>query len=169
MPRLRFEQRRIEERIDHREPVGHHVGQRHGDQRLVLWLAEPVLDQHRLHRRVLDHVFIVDEVHRRHAATGVTGLEIALEQGELLGRGARLAHRHLDVVVELEDAPVALRGLEFARHDAHRLAGGAAFAGRAIDEVLAAAEAIVAEQRMQRAGAAAGEMREELSLLRPGR
>ena len=70
--------------------------------------------------------------------------------------------------LSVEDAAIAAGELELAREDADGLAGGAALAGRAVDQVLAAAEAVVAQQVMQRRGAAAGQVGEELPLLLAG-
>src|SRR5688572_13819838 len=155
----------VEEAVNHREPVGHDVGESEGEQRPLGDIALPVLNQHRLHRRVLDHVLVVDKAHLRHAAAGMPRLEVALEEPVLLGGGAGRADLDGNVVVELEYAPIARRQVEFARHDPDALARRAAVAGGPIDEVLAAPETVVAEQVMERSGAPAGQMREKLTLL----
>src|SRR5690606_5034453 len=113
----------------------HHVGQCERDQGAVGYRVQPILDQHRLHGGVLDHVFVVDEAHLRHATTGVTGLEIPLEEPVLLRRRPGSADFHRDVLIRLENAAKALGNLELPGNNPDALAGGAAVAGGSVDEV----------------------------------
>jgi hypothetical protein len=159
---------RVVEAVDHGEPVGHDIGQGDGDKRAAGARAQPVFDEDRLHGRVLDHIFVVDEAHLRHAAAGMAGGEIAAEQRILLGGDARIADGHGDVGIDAQHAPETGGRLESVSDDADGLAGGAAFAGRTIDEVLAAPEAVVAQQVVERGGPAARKVREQLTLLPAG-
>ena len=84
---------RVVERIDHRQAVGEHVGERR--RRSAGPAPRPVMAVSGPRRRysmtlrldvgVLDHHGVVEHRHVGHAAVGVAGVEIAAEQRILLG------------------------------------------------------------------------------------
>ena len=157
---------RIEERIDHRQPVAEHVGERDRQQfpgaaavDAGIRSAPAVFDQARIDVAVLDHHGVVEHGHVGHAAVAVAGVEIGAEHRILLGGGRRRAHVADDVGVALGDAAHVARGREIRRHHAHRHAGAAALAGRPVGDRLAAAEAAMGEQIVERGGALADQVR----------
>lgn len=89
MPSERFHVR-VEERIDHGQPVAHQIGQGHCNQlafRLVAYALTgntfPVFDQPGVDVGVFHHDRIVERRHIRHAAALVTIIQIASKQCEL--------------------------------------------------------------------------------------
>jgi hypothetical protein len=82
---------RIEEGIDHRQPVGLLVGQAGADQAAgaAVHRRLTIFDHIGLDRALLDHVGKVALVHVDHAAARMPRLQVATEQRILLGRWSR--------------------------------------------------------------------------------
>ena len=174
---------RIEERIDHRQTVAEHVGQRHGKEvaaaadtrgavgwrRCARRLAPPVFDDAGLDMAVLDHHGVVEHRHVGHAAVAMARIEIGAENRVLLRGGHRKPHLALDIGVAVGDAPHAVRGAEFPCDHAHRDAAAAPLAGRPVGDRLAAAEAALGEDIVEFGSALADEVREDLPLLLAGK
>ncbi len=163
---------RIEERIDHRQAVVEHVGERDRHQRAgaaavdrAVGAAQAVFHQPRLDVAVLHHHGVVEHRHVGHAAVAVAAVEIAAEHGVLLGGRHQRAHLADHVGVALGDAAHAAGRAEFVGDDAHRDAGAAGLAGRPVGDRLAAAEAAVGEQVVEPRRAVADQVREHLALL----
>ncbi len=163
---------RIEERIDHRQPVAEHVGERDRQQLPGaaavdggIGAAPAVFDQAGVDVAVLDHHGVVEHGHVGHAAVAVAGVEIGAEHRILLGSGRRRADVADDVGVALGDAAHVARRREIRRHHPHRDAGAAGLAGRPVGDRLAAAEAAVGQQIVEFGSALANQMGEYLALL----
>ena len=89
----------IEERIDHREAVAEHVGQRDREQvagaaavDAAVGPAPAVFDHAGLDVAVLDHHGVVEHGHVGHAAVAMAEVEIGAEHRILLGGRHRDAH-----------------------------------------------------------------------------
>ena len=163
---------RIVERIDHREPVAQHVGERDAEQRAGAAAVDPavrplraVLDQLGLDMAVLDHHGVVEHGHVGHAAVEMAVVQIGAEHRILLGGRHRHAHLADQIGVGVPDAAHAARRPELIDDHADRNAGAARLAGRAVGDRLAAAEAAMGEQVVEVARAVADEVREDLALL----
>ena len=98
MPSERTAEIGIEEGIDHREAVREEVGQRAGDGLPyvapgdgAVGTAPAVFDDAALDVAVLHHQRVVEHRHVRHAARGVTAVEIAAEQAVLVAGRLRRA------------------------------------------------------------------------------
>ncbi len=162
----------IEERIDHREAVVQHVGERDGQQRPgaaavdgAIGTTQAVLDQPRLHVAVLDHHGVVEDRHIGHAAVAVPAVEIAAEHCVLLGGRHQRAHLADHVGIAFGNAAHASGRAKLIGDDTDRNASPARFAGRPIGDRLTAPEAAVGEEVVQARRAIADQMGEHLALL----
>ena len=171
MPSERLSSRRLEERIDHRQPVAEHIRQRHRQQFLAaagdaaIGAAAAVFDDAGLDVAVLHHHRVIEYRHVGHAAMAVPAVEIGAEDGILLRGGHRAALFADNVGVAGQNLPEIARGPELVGDDAHGNAGAALVAGRPIGDRLAAAEAAMGQEVVEIAGLFADQMREHLALM----
>jgi hypothetical protein len=152
---------RSEETIYRGHAVAQPVGEA-GAHETVLGVAE--LDHHGFDRRVFHHGAVVVEAHCRHVAFAVAGLLVALEQGELLGRGAR---RHLEPLDQRIGAGHPLQSavdLEIPRRDPDRHAGGTGRADRGVGDIMAAPESGAGQPVVQRIGFRPGDFGHDFPL-----
>ena len=153
---------RLEERIDHRQAVAEHVGERDGDE--LAAAARPVFDDPRLDMAVLDHHGVVEHRHVGHAAVAMARIEIGAEDRVLLRGRHRDPHVAGDVGVAARDAAHARRRTKILGDDAHRDAGAAALAGRPVGDRLAAPEAALGQDIVELGRALADQVRKHLPL-----
>ena len=171
MPSERSCSPRLEEGIDHRQPVAEHVGQRHRHQLVAaagdaaVGAAPAVLDDAGLDMAVLHHHGVVEHGHVGHAAVAVPPVEIGAEHGILLGGRHGAALLADDVGIARQNLAEAAGGTEFVGDHPHRDAGPALVAGGAVGDRLAAAEAAMGEEVVEVGRLVAHQMREHLALV----
>ena len=94
VPRERSASVRVVERVDHRQAVVHLVGQADGEEvarapagDAAVDAAAAILDDAGVDVAVLDHHRVVEHRHVGHAAVRMARVEVAAEQGVLVGGG----------------------------------------------------------------------------------
>ncbi|QTK78961.1 hypothetical protein AT6N2_C1176 [Agrobacterium tumefaciens] len=162
---------RVEERIDHRQAVAHHVAERHGQQLTAFaginaraGFADAIFDDASVHVRVFHHDRVIEGRHVGHAAGLVAVVEVAAKQGELFGGGFGRMNGGDDILVGGENASHRFRRLELLGEDANGDAGAAGFTGGSIGDVLRAPKTALGQQVVHFSGARANEMGEDLPL-----
>ncbi len=113
---------------------------------------------------VLDHHGIVEHGHVGHAAVGMAGVEIVAEQRILFRGWLRRGDRADEVGVDPAHAALGVVGLEVVNQHPDRHAATAVLAGRTIGDRLRAAEAGLGQHVVERGGALADQMGENLAL-----
>ena len=129
----------LEERVNHRQTVGEHVGQRDRQQITgaaprngTVGTAAAILHHAGLDVAVFHHHRVVEHRHVDHAAVAMPGVEVGAENRILFRRRHRDPHFTDDIGIAVEDAPHVAGRPEFVDQDADRNAGSARLAGRSI-------------------------------------
>ena len=111
MPKLHLIDGRVIEAVDHRDAVREQIAQRHGLQRPVVGIAVErvlgllaVLGDERVDDAVLDHHGVVEHRHVGHAAIGMARVDVAAEEGELLGGRLRRHAARFETLRLVHDA-----------------------------------------------------------------
>src|SRR4051794_7571064 len=162
---------RLEERIDHRQAVAEHVGQRDRGQLLApagdaaVGTALAGLDDAGLDVGVLAHHGVVEHGHVGHAAMAVTRIEIGAEHRILLGGRHRAALLADDVGVARDHLAEVAGGAELVGDHPDRDAGATLVAGGTVGDRLAATEAAMGQEVVEVTGALTYEVRKHLALV----
>ena len=135
------------ERIDHRQTIRQNIGQ--ADSLKVFGFAILILDDAAADGCFFDHGGEFEHIHVGHAAIGVTGIQIAAEQGILFLCRPGTHGVAAQMGIAFQRALLAFGRFELGHFDAGRQTGRTFRTGRAVQNVLRATETLLRQAVIQ--------------------